>query len=203
MARSDSRYSVYPAPKAVEVVGSSAPALNQAIECWGALLARATADNDETLSASYSDFDGSTLHEHGLHDWALLAIVLREMRFDPDFANPGELIATAVEDAHRLEKIGRQWFTSDGDILWKEVDAAVGKLVDNLRSKEFDYPHAWAVIVAVNWFWERQGKGIDIKDDPWWTLAFRRQKAADKVKNELAAFHRDQKKGKKGGKSAK
>ena len=32
MAPSDTRYSVYPAPKAVEIVGDNAPALNQAIE---------------------------------------------------------------------------------------------------------------------------------------------------------------------------
>jgi hypothetical protein len=37
------------------------------------------------------------------------------------------------------------------------------------------YVHAWALIVAVQWFWEHQDHGIDIKKDPWWTLAFRRQ----------------------------
>jgi hypothetical protein len=186
MARSDTRYSIYPAHKAVEIVGNTAPALNQAIECWAALLARAMADNAETLFASYSDFVGSTFYEHCLHDWALLATALRGMRFDPDFANPGDLIATAVEDTHRLEKVGREWFSSDGDILWKEVDAAVAQLVEKLRNKEeLDYPHAWAIILAVNWFWEHQEQGVDISKDPWWTLAFRRQwkpKEAQKAK---------------------
>jgi hypothetical protein len=175
MARSDTRYSVYPAPKAVEIIGNSAPALNQGIECWAALLARAMADNAETFSAFYSDWDGFTLHEKCLHDWALLATVLRGLRFDSDFANPGELLATAVEDAHRLEKTGREWFASDGDIEWKEVDAAVRKLVEKLRSKDLDYTHAWAIIVAVQWFWEHHEQGIDIGKDPWWTLTFRRK----------------------------
>jgi hypothetical protein len=175
MARSDTRYSVYPAHKAIEVVGNTAPALNQAIECWAALLTRAMADNAETLSASYSQYVPFELYENCLHDWALLATVLRGMRFDPDFANPGELVATAVEDAHRLEKVGREWFSSELDIEWKQVDVAVGKLVEKLRDKDFDYCHAWAVIVAVNWLWEHQEQGIDIKKDPWWTLAFRRK----------------------------
>jgi hypothetical protein len=103
------------------------------------------------------------------------------MRFDPDFANPGALVATAVEDAHRLEKIGRECFSSSRDTESKEVDAAVGRLVEKLGSKQFDYPHAWAIVVAVNWFWEHQEQGIDIKKDPWWTLGFRRKWKAKEV----------------------
>jgi hypothetical protein len=173
MARSDTRYSVYPAPKAIEVVGNSAPALNQAIECWAALLARAMADNARTFSESYSQFVVGTVYEHCLHEWALVANVFREVRFDPEFANPSELLATAVEDAHRLENVGAEWFASDRDWERKDVDAAVTKLGEKLR--RLDYPHAWAVILGVQWFWEHHEEGIDIKKDPWWTLAFRRQ----------------------------
>ena len=172
MARSDIRYSVYPSPKAVEVVGASAPTLNQAIECWAALLARATADNARTFSASYSDWQIDVLYEHCLHDWALLATVLRDIRFDADFANPAELLATAVEDAHRLESIGDEWYIAD-ESERKDRDAAVGRLAKELR--KLLYTHAWAVIVAVQWFWEHHDEGPDIKKDQWWTLGFRRQ----------------------------
>jgi hypothetical protein len=174
MARSDTRYSVYPAPKAVEVVGDTAPALNQAVECWAALLARAMADNTRTFSASYSEWQINLLNEHCLHDWALLASVLRGMRFDADFANPSELLATAVEDAHRLESIGDEWYFTEADESErKDRDAAVGSLAEKLR--KLPYAHAWAVIVAVQWFWEHHDEGIDIKKDLWWTLGFRRQ----------------------------
>ncbi len=175
MARSDKRYMVYPAPRAIEIIGSTSPSLNQALECWAALMARAMADNAETFSKSYSETVGDRLFEHGLHDWGLMANVLRNTLVDPDFANPRELLATAVEDTHRLEKVGREWFWSECDIEWKEVDAAVQELVEKLRSKDFDYVHAWALIGAVQWFWEHHDKGINIKDDSWWTPAFRRQ----------------------------
>jgi hypothetical protein len=46
MARSDKRYSIYPSPKAIQVLGASSPSLNQAIECWAGVVARATAEND-------------------------------------------------------------------------------------------------------------------------------------------------------------
>ena len=61
MARSDTRYSVYPAPKAVEVVGNSSPALNQAIECWATLLTRAIADNARKFWNQYGDAASLTL----------------------------------------------------------------------------------------------------------------------------------------------
>jgi hypothetical protein len=177
MARSDTRYSIYPAPKAVEVVGSTSPALNQAIECWAALLARALADNDKTFSQSFSDNIAGVWREQPLHEWGLLTEALNGIRFDPEFANPGDLLAAAVEDADRLENAGRKWFYSQfdevGDAYLKGRDSAIKKLVKKLR--ELDYAHAWAVIGASRWFWEHYKEGIDIEKDQWWTLAFRRQ----------------------------
>jgi hypothetical protein len=83
MARSDTRYSIYPAPKAVEFVGNTSPALNQAIECWAALLTRAIADNSRKFSHQFQpDAVGET---HPLHDWAMLAKALKETRLDPEF----------------------------------------------------------------------------------------------------------------------
>jgi hypothetical protein len=177
MARSDKRYSVYPAPKAVQIFGDTSPALNQAIECWAALLARATADNYR----QFSQADHVDMHFEGklwaMNEWSLLAEALKGLHFDPEFAHPGLLVAAAVEDAHRLEFMGHKCINPgecDGTVLKPEhVDAEVQKTVEKLRS--LDYVHAWAVIVAVRWFWEHQDEGIDIQKDDWCLPAFRRQ----------------------------
>jgi hypothetical protein len=178
MARSDRRYSIYPAPKAIEVVGSSAPALNEAIECWAALLVRAMADNNRLFGQAEEPQIRQLMgKEWQMNEWSLLAEALKSLRFDPEFANPGQLLAAAVEDAHRLDYIGSEcldWGECDSTVIKdKHIDAEVAKVVGKLR--ELDYVHAWAVILAVRWFWEHRDKGIDIKEDPWWTLAFRRQ----------------------------
>jgi hypothetical protein len=173
MARSDKRYMVYPAPKAVEVVGDSAPSLNQAIECWGALLARATADNAGTFSKShFQDLGDGKIDVHYVHDWGVLADALKGIRVDLDFWEVGFLLSRAVEDAHR--RVGLRWLERNLDFDGsKEVDPAICRLVEKL--KKLDYAHAWAIIVAVQWLWEHVDEGIDVKNDPWWTLAFRRQ----------------------------
>jgi hypothetical protein len=176
MARSDTRYSIYPAPKAVEVVGNSTPALNQAIECWAALLTRAIADNEKSFSCSYNEHH--TAEYHPLHEWRLIAEVLKDRRFDPEYPNPGQLLATAIEDTHRLENIGLDW-KDVPDFLaergpQKEVDTAVKNVCSKLLA--LDYVHSWALITTVRWFWENHQKGIDIKKDSWWTLLFRRQR---------------------------
>jgi hypothetical protein len=179
MARSDARYSVYPAPKAIEVVGNTAPALNQAIECWAALQSRAMAENARIFSESDLELTAARPDQHPLHDWAVLANVIQDKRFEPDFPKPGDLLAAAVEDAHTLEGIGDEWYFAD-ESNQKNRDAAVGKLAQELR--KLDYARAWAVIGAVQWFWEHCDEGIDIKKDPWWTLAFRRQWYQTKAK---------------------
>ena len=180
MARSDTRYSIYPAPKAVEVIGNTSPALNQAIECWAALLARATADNAKTFY--WNEKGGLVGHVTGkwedhsaLRPWAVLAEALTGIGFDPEFANPGELLATAVEDAHRMENVAEKWFCSmyDMEDYAQGLEFSVKELVGKLRS--LDYAHSWALIVTIQWFWQHQHEGIDIKKDQWWTLAFRRQ----------------------------
>lgn len=173
MARSDTRYSVYPAPKAVEIVGNSAPVLNQAIECWAALLARAMADNAKTFG-NYEVFD-LNIQPNAMKEWCVIAEVLKDVRFDPEFPNPGELLATAVEDANRLEDVGSKWFSSyfDGEECARGLERSVNELVQRLRSLK--YPHAWAVINVIQWYWEHCREGIDFEKDQWWSLAFRRQ----------------------------
>ena len=177
MARSDTRYSIYPAPRAVEIVGNTSPALNQAIECWAALLARALADNGKTFfQGEILDLSPGMDDPVGVQEWSLLADVLKEKRIEPDFANPCDLLATAIEDAHRLEAVGHKgfvWGSFDASTPTLDVDARIDKLVQKLR--KLDYAHAWAVIVAVQWFWEHHEEGIDIKNDAWWTLSFHRE----------------------------
>src|SRR4051794_16370859 len=114
MARSDTRYSVYPAPKAIEVIGNSAPALNQAIECWGALLARAIADNAKKFWNAVAIWQTGEFEDaYALKEWGVLAESLKGKRFDPEFANPGELLATTAEDANRLDNVGARWFSME------------------------------------------------------------------------------------------
>lgn len=79
MARSDTRYSIYPAPKAVEVVGDTAPALNQAVECWAALLARATADNSRTFEQANRVEMNYERKMSQMNEWSLLAEALKDM----------------------------------------------------------------------------------------------------------------------------
>jgi len=171
MARSNVRYSIYPAPTAVEIVGNTAPALNNAIECWAALLERAIADNSDTFFKShFKDLGEGKIDVHYVHEWGILAEALKGIRVDPDFAEPAYRLSSAVEDAHRLDR----WLEPNLDFdASKEVGPAIYRLVKKI--KELDYPHSWAVIVTVEWFWEHVDEGIDIKKDEWWTLAFRRQ----------------------------
>jgi len=183
MARSDTRYSVYPAPKATEVIGDTAPALNLAIECWAALLARAMADNARRFwNVQSTHATGKKEDMYSLQEWCVLADTLREVDFDPEFARPSELIAAAVEDANKLENVGSKWFSMDlPPEEYSEVELAdqrVGELAKKLR--ELDYVHAWAVILAVRWYWDHFEEGVDISKDAWWTMAFRRKWAPER-----------------------
>lgn len=178
MARSDTRYSVYPNTRAVDFLGNSAPALNRAIECWAALLTRAMADNAKKIWNPQAVNSSGRLEDmYAIQEWCVLADTLKDMPFNPDFANPGELLATAVEDANKLDDIGSKWFMenlpSEDYSRVELADKCIAELAKTLRG--LDYVHAWAVFVAVQWFWEHHAEGIDIKKDEWWTLSFRRQ----------------------------
>jgi hypothetical protein len=112
-----------------------------------------------------------------------MADTFKEMRFDPEFANPGQLLATAVEDANRLDDIGAKWFSME---LLPEAHSEIeltDKCVVKLAKKlgELDYAHAWAVILAIRWFWEHCHEGIDLKKDTWWTAAYRRHRKPHQV----------------------
>src|SRR5262245_18214143 len=137
MARSDARYSVYSAAEATEILGGTAPALSQAIECWSSLITRAIADNSRKFSRlNEPDIFGEL--GHALEDWAFLAEGLKEVRIDPDFPNPSAILATALEDSNRLNDLGAKWFHAE-HLEGKPHD------YDSLREKEIE-----AVIEKVN-----------------------------------------------------
>src|SRR5206468_1688739 len=99
-------------------------------------------------------------------------------QFSTQYPNPGELLASSV--AHTWlssEFFGGEEYTEEYRRGLEEyargLEVTVKELVGKLRN--LDYVHAWALIVAIQWFWDHQHEGIDIKKDPWWTLAFRRQ----------------------------
>jgi len=180
LARAEKRFAIYPAPRAIEVVGDSLPALNQAIECWAALVARATADNAKNFQER---FKGDDLFYDTFAEWSMLAEVLKGMRFEAEFMNPGGLIASTVEDSHRLEGTGDRWLPLhyDEENRQPEIDELVRKLVEKLRN--LDYSHAWAMILAVRWYWEH-ADSIDLKAYWWWTLQFRRRSKSESFRVE-------------------
>jgi hypothetical protein len=176
MARSDTRYSVYPAPKATEILGDTAPALNQAIECWAAVMMRAIADNARRFSRADSPGLFGAMGKE-LDEWGFLAEALKDVQIDPDFPNPGAILAAAVEDANRLEGLLQKWFFADHlEGKWERYDELYEREAVTVadRVRNLDYAHAWALVLAIRWFWQHTEEGIDIKKDAWWSLSFRR-----------------------------
>src|ERR1019366_9360261 len=131
MARSDKRISVYPSPRAVALAGGTAPALNLAIECWAAQVARATADNSKLINSD--------------DEWAVLIRAFAGAKFEPDFPNPGDLLATAVQEASRVYGVHDDLHYEDGEEPQPLAERVAGRL------RTLDYPHAWAVILTVRW----------------------------------------------------
>lgn len=129
---------IHPAPAALEVLGHSPPRLARAVECWAELLTQCSADNARAF---------------GPEEWCRVAAALNGVRWEPTAADPGALIASAVEDA--------------GARGSEPVPAGLG---DRLRA--LDYGHAWAFIVAVEWYWAHQ-EAADLAHAPWWALQYR------------------------------
>src|SRR5262245_32372200 len=122
---------------------------------------------------------GDVIHVQNLHEWVLIAQALKDLRFDPEFSRPGYLLAAAVEDADKLAYDTFEWYQAEYDSSVTEEKnkerhvAAVRRLVEKLHKLE--YTHAWALIIAVQWFWFHKDEGIDIRKDRWWTFEFRRE----------------------------
>ncbi len=166
------KLTVYPSARTREILGDSATYLNQALECWADLIARATADNAESFAPL---------------EWAIIADVCNGTLWEPGVGNPGIMLAAEVEDGHRLDGTGYKWLGDEGTELagsldrigagkstkaMRAVDAQVASLVKRLAA--LDYVHGWAVIVAVQWFWGHCELDIDARTDAWWSIPFRR-----------------------------
>lgn len=141
--------SVYPHLRALQVLGRSAAGLNQALECWADLVGRATDRNAERF---------------GPEEWCYLADCGNGTLWEPAFANPGALLAHQVRDADAFEGLGAKWLRGPA-----EVSALAEKLAG------LGYAEAWAVILAVQFFWDHH-EAIDVQGQEWWTLRFRAER---------------------------
>lgn len=152
--------------------------VRQALECWANVIARASADNSKDFTAS---------------EWCLIADVCNGTLWEPTVDSPATLLAANVADGHRLDGAGYRWFCDDEDEragsverlemgqptkAMRQADAAVKALVEKLAA--LDYAHAWAVVVAIQWFWSHAELGFDPRATPWWSLAFRRRQGRGK-----------------------
>lgn len=167
------KITVYPSARTREILGDRATELNQALECWADVIARATADNADVFTPS---------------EWCMIADVCNGTLWEPGVGNPGTMLAAEVSDGHHLDGTGYKWLADEGTELagslerlgagkptkeMRAVDAQVSSLVKRLAA--LDYARGWAVIVAVQWFWRNCEAEIDPRSDPWWTVAFRRK----------------------------
>lgn len=151
MARQDKRITVYPSPRAGEILGTSAPRLNAAIDCWAEAIARATAQNAALFDRT---------------EWMYLADLLRGVILEPGFGTPGAILADDARDGAAHDGLGRKWFGETAD---RDVAALAAKLED------LDYTRAWAVVLSVQHFW---ASSDDERAGQWWTIAARRAAAA-------------------------
>jgi len=142
---------VYPNPRALIILGTGTRELNQALECWADAVARGTAENAGRYSRA---------------EWSLLADCCNGTHFEPTVASPGRLLASQVLDAEQLDRLGAKWLERPSDV------ASLAEKLERLT-----YPQAWAIIVAVQFFWELHER-IDLHTDEWWRTAFRASIAA-------------------------
>jgi hypothetical protein len=140
--------SIHATPAALEVLGASTAQLNQAIACWAELITQSSADNAKAFSRE---------------EWCLLAEALNGVKCDPSEAAPGNAMASALEEAERNEGFGTKWLGEGRD---PELEA----LLERMRT--LDYAHAWAVILAVQWYWAHY-EAVRLSEEPWWTLQYR------------------------------
>lgn len=137
---------------------SRTAALEEAVQCWANVTDHAAVDNAEAFTPA---------------EWCMVADCCNGLLVEPGVW-PGNIYLYAeVEDGHRLNRTGDKWL-GEG----KVADKRAASLVEKLR--QLDYAHAWAMILAVRWFWLRCDLGFDPLKAPWWTVAYRRKHAAGK-----------------------
>jgi hypothetical protein len=132
----------------MEILGSSPEQLNQALECWAEVTTQCSAESAQAF---------------GRAQWSLLAEAFQGVRWEPTAGNPGELMAAGLEDAEEQQHLAEKWLGSGHE-------TKVAELLGTLR--ELDYAHGWAMIQAIQWFWDHHEE-VDLTDEPWWTLQYR------------------------------
>lgn len=140
-------------PELAAVLGGQFMSAEQGLRCWAEVIAGASAENDNLFTRA---------------EWNLIADanngcspVMTLAGEDMRLSMPTTLLWANVADDIKL---------NGGDKKWKVKDAR--GLVDRLRG--LDFVHAWAVVLAVQWFWEHAQCAIDHQADEWWTVDFRR-----------------------------
>jgi len=146
--------------------------VEQALDCWTNQLARATENNSKAFAPP---------------EWCLIADVCNGMLWEPGIENPAVMIAANVADGHHLDGTGYKWLSDEATELdgslervgagkptpaMREIDKQVSALVKRIAA--LDGPHAWAIVAAVQWFWDHCADDIAARD-PWWTLQYRRR----------------------------
>lgn len=176
MARSDRRYLVYPSPRAVEVIGGTSPELNQALDCWAGELARAITKNAESFRGGHMAKGDKQVRVQASEHWTMLSVSLQKKNFDPEYPKPGELIASAVEEAERFEglwtkrRLNAKGSDSDCATETELLNTDFAAFLTQLR--QLDFVHAWAIINTIAWYWQNHTR-IDSNKDQWWQLWFR------------------------------
>jgi hypothetical protein len=150
------------------VLGGQLMSAEQGLRCWEAAIAAASVDNDKMF---------------GRPEWNLMADANNGM--SPLLTMVGEdrralrstptMIWANVADDIRLNGGDKKWKLKDPD-----------GLVERLRN--LDFVHGWAVVLAVQWFWEHANWKVNRQKDEWWTVDFRRQHECSAEEDEECDF---------------
>ena len=135
------------------ILGGGLMATEQALRCWAAVLEQAGAENADWFTRA---------------EWNLIADanngcspLVFTAGEDLRVSRPTTMLWANVADAIRLDDLAAKWEVADPDGLVK-------------RLRELDVAHAWAMVTAVQWFWEYCGEPLNHTVDAWWTPEFRR-----------------------------
>jgi hypothetical protein len=106
----------------------------------------------ECWSALLSQASREVAKQFDAAQWQLLAAALSERTFDPAVSRPGVLVADALTAQ-----------------MSKPAQALARACAD------LDYLHAWAIIWAVEWYWNNVEEIK--KGDQWWDVDYRKSHA--------------------------
>jgi hypothetical protein len=98
-------------------------------------------------------------------EWGVIARSFQGRQVEPEHPMPGHSLARIVERSHHHYRTGSS--------LGKGADQAVEKVV--ARLEKLEYLDAWAVIIACQFYWDRQDQLESEPDFKWWELPQRRE----------------------------